>query len=392
MSIELTQRNATMADLVTGLEAQQLQKLDAVIPAQAIRSVGGTLVVAGMGLDGPVGEPGLFQPTAIMDGQIAARLGIPSEYLKRLRVGKTEKGKTVAGPRLDIYDANVNAWLHGDQMPMSDGAGPDGRSFLLRSFTDQDGGVGVGRALLSDRFGVIDNLDMTAAVFQGIRDTGIDVEVQGCDVSETRMTVKIVAPSIQIMAEKLLEGYRSPFSGKEGKDMPVVFAGLVFTNSETGGGAYQVIPRFVVEICSNGMTMKRDALREVHIGSKLEEGVIRWTRETHQQNLELVAAKTRDAVATFLDEDYMTMVVDRLTEKAATPITDPAKAVELIGSQLRYTEEQRAGILDHFIKGGQVTAGGFMQAVTSFAQTVADPDASFELEMSAMDALELAVA
>ena len=101
---------------------------------------------------------------------------------------------------------------------------------------------------------------------------------------------------------------------------------------------------------------------------------------------------TRDAVATFLDEDYMTMVVDRLTEKAATPITDPAKAVEFIGSQLRYTEEQRAGILDHFIKGGQVTAGGFMQAVTSFAQTVADPDASFELEMSAMDALELAVA
>ena len=67
-----------------------------------------------------------------------------------------------------------------------------------------------------------------------------------------------------------------------------------------------------------------------------------------------------------------------------------AKAVELVGTTLRYTEEQRAGILDHFIKGGQTTAGGVFQAVTSFVQELDDADIAFELEALAMRALDIA--
>lgn len=46
---------------------------------------------------------------------------------------------------------------------------PDARSFLLRLFQGQDGGPGVLRTLLSDRFGVINNLDLFTAVLDGIR-------------------------------------------------------------------------------------------------------------------------------------------------------------------------------------------------------------------------------
>ena len=37
----------------------------------------------------------------------------------------------------------------------------------------------------------------------------------------------------------------------------------------------------------------------------------------------------------------------------------------------------------HFIRGGQLTAGGVMQAVTSVAQTLDDADAAHEMEASA---------
>lgn len=400
MSIELVQRNATLADMAKRLETLEDVKHDAVVPATAIRSVGGTLRVEGMGPDGPVGEAGLFQPTRIMDGHLATRLGVPLDYLRRLREGKIGKDGQPASPkRLDLYDANVNGWLHGvnggDPSVVIDGAptiDPDNRKFLLRTFTDPEGGVGIARALTSDRYGVIDHLDMVTAVFAGIRESGINIDVQSCDLTESRMTVKISAPELSVLAPELLKGYRSPFSGNEGADNPTVFAGLCFSNSETGGGAYTIVPRFIFQICTNGMTIKRDALREVHLGSKLDEGVIKWTGETHRQNLELVTAKTKDAVTTFLDTDYMEMVLDRITERAGKPIAEPAKAVELIGTQLRFTEEQRTGILDHFIKGGQVTAGGVLQAVTSYAQTVSDPDEAYDLELAAMDAFDLAAA
>jgi hypothetical protein len=56
---------------------------------------------------------------------------------------------------------------------------------------------------------------------------------------------------------------------------------------------------------------------------------------------------------------------------------------------LRFTDEEAAGVLDHFIRGGQVTAGGVMQAVTSFSQTVPNADRAYELEALGMEALVL---
>ena len=385
--LDLASRNATLADAVAMLNLQQEAKRDAVVPAEAIRSVGGTLLVRGMGPNGPDGEPAMLQPTAIMDGQIAEKLGIPTAYLRRLR---TE--------RPDLLDANVNGWLQGipnDDQPLDPVVAPDSRSFLIRSFTDPDGGLGVGRALLSPSYSAIDNLDMTTAVFAGIREAGFgpeDLEIRGCDVTEQRMVVKIAAPQIAAMAPALLAGYRSPFSGAEGADNPTVFAGLVFTNSETGGGAYSVIPRLEVQVCTNGMVIKKDAMREVHLGSRLEEGVVRWSRETGQRSLDLIAAKTRDAVVTYLDADYVQAQIRLLEAKAGQPVTDAVKAVELVSSALRFSEEVRAGVLDHFIKGGQTTRGGLFQAVTSYAQVVDDPDVAWDLELSALSVLDLAAA
>ena len=49
-----------------------------------------------------------------------------------------------------------------------------------------------------------------------------------------------------------------------------------------------------------------------------------------------------------------------------------------------------AGRLAHFIRGGQLTAGGVMQAVTSVAQTLDDADTAADLESQALRVMDLA--
>ena len=110
------------------------------------------------------------------------------------------------------------------------------------------------------------------------------------------MYVRVVCEQVAVLAPALLAGYRSPFTGASGADNPVVFAGFVITNSETGCGAFTLTPRLVVQVCRNGMTITRDALRAVHLGERLEEGMVTWSGNTRDKTLALITAKTTDAV------------------------------------------------------------------------------------------------
>lgn len=371
--VALTARNASIEDLVALLRGQQARKVDVVAPASAIRAEGGLIMLDGtvplLGPDGVTMTAGAYRPTDVCDAGIAEKLGIPAAYLKKMRAS-----------RPGLFDANVNGWLAGDY-----------RSFLVRCLRGGDGETGVARAWLSDGYKPIDHLDTLMAVFDGIRESGQDVMIDSCDLTERRMYVRVRCEAVQVLAPALLADYRSPFTGAAGADNPVVFAGFVVANSETGCGACTVTPRLVAQVCANGMTITRDAVRAVHLGERMEEGV-RWSGDTLDRQLALVTAKARDAVTAFLSPGYAERVVRGLEKQAGHPVTDAAKTVELISGRLRYSEAQQAEILDHFIKGGDLTAGGIMHAVTSAAQVQADGDTAWDLENTALEALSLAAA
>jgi hypothetical protein len=121
--------NATLADLAGLLRDQQARKADFVAPAAAIRAEGARLVVEGtapvLGPDGVTMTTGTYTPTDVCDQGVADKLGIPAGYLRRMREHKP-----------GLYDANVNAWLDGDD-----------RRFLLRCLRPASGeGPGVARA------------------------------------------------------------------------------------------------------------------------------------------------------------------------------------------------------------------------------------------------------
>jgi hypothetical protein len=314
---------------------------------------------------------GTYRPTGVCDEGVSEKLGIDLRYLRKLR-----------DRAIDLYDVNVNGWLDRAELD---------RKFLVRCFRGQ-GGTGVARALLSDGYKRIDHLDVLTAILSGVERAGVPVQVQGCDLTERRMYVRLYSEQVVAHAPTMLAGYRSPFTGAEGAANPVVWGGLVITNSETGDGAATITPRLVVKVCANGYTITADAHRAVHLGGKLAEGVIDWSDDTQQRNLDLITAKARDAVTRFLNPAYVQSVVTRIERDAGAPIERPQDTIALVSQQLRFSDETQQAILGHFIKGGSLTAGGVMHAVTSVAQTLSDADAAHDLESRALKVLQLAAA
>lgn len=378
MTATLTTRNATLADLKDILVDQQGRKLDIVVSPRDLLADEGHLVIKNtepiISADGVTVSAGRYQPTNVCEEGIAEKLRIPRPYLSRMRDERA----------VELWDLNVNGWLERTT--------PNKRFLVraLRGSTRGTGKSGIARALLSDGYKRIDNLDVLLAALDGLRRTGLDVTIDGCDLTERRMYVRVVAPQIQALAPRLLRNYRSPFTGEWGANNPVMFAGFVLTNSETGCGAFSIVPRIVAQVCSNGYTITRDAERNVHLGGRLEEGVVTWSQKTHEDNLTLIASKASDTVRQFLDPDYLTRKVAEMERDAGAPVVDPPSTIKVLGEKLAFSQQQRNEILDHFIKGADPTAGGIMHAITSTARIQDNADTAHDMESKALHAMTLA--
>jgi hypothetical protein len=413
MTVQLQARNATAQDLVQILNTQKAHKLDVVAPARNVWSKDGTLVVKGAEAqltdDGVAQVNGTYRPTDVFDDGLSTKLEIPRQYLRRLR---TE--------RPDLLDQNVNGLLHGRAVRQADGTRtevykPDDRAFLLRLFRGDEGGDGVARALLSDKYALsMDNLDILTAVMAGIRDSGHQPLVRVSDLSERAMRVRFEFPDVNALAPGLIDGYRSPFDGERGihragafdelrqqygahhifseKEAPVAILGVDFRNSETGGGAYTLTPIIEIIRCTNGWVERKEGIRKVHLGTRLAEGQVKPSLDTLRKAGELVAAETKDAMTQWLDSGYLLSLIQKRTEQAQVPVTSPTETVPTVAAGLGFTPDEQKGILDLFIISGQMTAGGIAQAVSAYAQTVEDVDRAYEIELKAIDALEAAAA
>lgn len=374
MSTALTTRHADLGTIAKILEDQQGRKIDVVVSPSDVRAESGNLRVSGVEpILTPDGvTPGdLFRPTEVADEGLSEKLGIPRAYLAKMRE-----------QAVNLYDLNVNGWL--------DRVNP-GKRYLVRGFRGDDGD-GVARAFLSDSYKRIENLDVLMAVLDGVAQSGVHVDITGCDLTERRMYVRISAPEVFALAPDLLRNYRSPFTGAAGADNPVVFAGFVVTNSEVGCGAFSIVPRVTIRVCKNGVTHTQDAVRNVHLGGRLDEGVVQWSDDTQKKHLDLISAKARDAVTQFLTPDYVQAKVTEMERDAGVEVTDVEKTLKVVGQTLAFNDDRRASILSHFVKGGDTTAGGVMQAVTSVAQTLDDADEAYDMESKALRAMALAAA
>jgi hypothetical protein len=426
--MQFTARNTDLQTLADLLHTQEGYKTDARVHASKITanhdgslSIMGTTTITDD--DGrTIDMNSSFAPSDIALGHFAERLGVDRRTMRKLHEQRPDiwadvvNGFLTGYAEIDPDTDNLN-WLHD----------PDPRTFTVRAFqvpTNPDRNLW--RALLSDKFQITDNLDVLEAVMRGLGRAGYDpkdpatferLRISGCDLSEQRMRVRVTVPAAVIAAPLLFKNYRSPFIGREeiriggrggwtmeqareaaareGRGFepgfePIMYAGFEFGNGELGDSATYVVPRAEAQICMNGLVLPLDAARKTHVGERLEEGVIKWSAETHQRQLQLITAKVADAVRTFTSTQWWADKVAEIEGKAQRPVdNDAASTIGKVQKALKLTEDEGASVLDMFIRGGQMTAGGVLNAITATAQITPDPDRAADMERVAIKALDL---
>jgi hypothetical protein len=254
------------------------------------------------------------------------------------------------------------------------------------------------RAVLSDTYKRVDNYDVFTAVASGLSEASVplgDCEVE-VDWTDDRFRMRIMVPQIEVAAPELLGGYRAPRVAGHHRDIldrwaaspgsdgttrqgnrvgDVIWAGLEVANSETGNGSTSIAPRATVLACLNGMTRKADLVRSIHLGARLDQGVIAWSQDTMRKQLELVKAQVRDAASQFCSVEYLQKVVDELRAAKGIEITGSIPATfELAQTRLGFSEAETEAAMDAFMRSGDSTVFGLAQAFTAAAQTVPDGD------------------
>ena len=429
MAVQTEARYADLGTMREILMGQRAHRADLVVPASQLTMEGGALTLP-MGTQALVNDGVLdlgrlvYRPTSGAVGDLAERFKIDTRYLRKLY---TE--------RPDLFDVNINgmaqggAWQstvvrgHGVE-PMDallPSAKADGRKLMVRLFTGDDGEPGVLRAVVSSRFLPVDSLDVLVAALQGVKAAGLDPDdmvIDGCDLTERGMYVRVRCPQITALAEGFVKDYKNPFgadgltrAGHFGEDIrralraaegegqgfapgqaPIVEAGFIIKNSDTGDGRFAVVPRIVARICDNGLTIEAEGYSRNHVGVDKAVGAVDYAADTMRAALDLVALQARDAVAKFVSPGYLQDKVDEIERDAGVELgAKPMDTItQILESSSVIPDALADEILGAFMAGGKNTAGGVANAITAVAQTVADPELADDLEGVALGAMRQA--
>lgn len=276
----------------------------------------------------------------IAHAQIATALGIPQKYYDRMR-----------NENPTLLTQNVNTWLQSEP-----------KTRMIRTLD------GTARAFLSNRYRRIDNYDIAQTVLPILSNLGVKFESN--EVTDSRMYIKVVN-------ERLT---------KEVRPGDYVQSGVIITNSEVGMGTVTIQPLLYRLVCTNGMVVNdahtRTRRRHIGKGNLADNDYVLYADDTLLADDKALMLKIRDTIKAALDEVHFTNLIDNMKTAAEVKIetTNIPKMVELAAPEFGLTKKEGEGILDHLIRGGDLTLYGMANAVTRYAQDVESYDRSTELE------------
>ncbi len=334
----------TLSDLATELERQSNTKRDYIADTRALTmepvQSGGVIL---QGVNGGM----TLRPIAHQ--QIATSLAIPKPYYDRMLADAP-----------DLLSKNVNQWLK---------ATPARK--LVRTL---DNSV---RAFLSDSYRPLDNYDLAEAVLPRLM--SLNAKVVSCEVTDSRFYLKAITDKVQ----------------GEVKQGDVIQAGLVISNSEVGQGSLRVEALDFRLVCTNGM-IREAAVRKAHLGrghrgqDAIENAREFFRDETRLADDRAFFLKVQDAVGSMFDPVRFNVRLDQYREAAQKTIAaDPVQVVEATAKRLTLTEGERSSVLQHLIRGGDLSAWGLANAITRTAEDASDYDRATQLEAAGADVIEL---
>lgn len=197
---------------------------------------------------------------------------------------------------------------------------------------------------------------------------GDEWEINSCEVTERKLYLKITFPSLQ----------------REVKLDDVVQFGLIISNSEVGMGSVHVAPFCLRLACTNGMTINQLAKRRNHIGRKTQESVedtTYYSDDTLKADDAAFILKLRDSIRGLLQESVIAAQVERFQLAAAEEVeAPPMQAVEVLSKVSRLSMGEERSVLNHLVRGGDLSVWGYANAVTRTAQDAGTYDRASELE------------
>jgi hypothetical protein len=263
----------------------------------------------------------LFFIAKLCHNQIAEKLEIPLKYYHKMEDEAPE-----------LLAENVNTWLQRTN-----------KDFFIRGLGDS------ARAFLSDRYRVIDHLDVLYCALNELQ--AHDAEIEDCFLSETELNIKV-------KSQRLRDFVRH-------KD-DLIMGGLFLANSETGHKALRVEPRLFRIKCSNGMIIEELVTREVHLGNG-DEILDEITYLSLRRSI-------RELFNRFGE------IVLLLRESTEAKIRNPQKVIQNVVEQYRLSDAQKANILMAFGAEPEYDKYGIANAVTLAAQKEETWEKSVELE------------
>jgi hypothetical protein len=344
----------TIQELAEEIQRQQDAKADYRSGTDKLtlmtRPEGGPYSKAGdseLHIDG-IGE---FAVLPLAHEQIALHLGVPKPFYERLRRGIPAKNNRGARPaNTALLDHTVNTLLR--QKPTTR---------LVRTID------GKARAVLSNRYRMLDNFDLAQALLPIIGE--MDSPLVEGQLTDSKLYIKVLLPKIEATVPEV--GH-------------TVQSGFVITNSEVGLSRITVQPLVYTLVCKNGMILPDHSLKAYHVGKaglEMDEAYQVFTDATLAADDKAFWMKAQDVVRAAADEAKFHDIVARLGEAAQTePIADVETTVERVAKKHYLTDGESKGVLNHLAAGGNLTLYGLHSAITRMAQEVESYDRSIELE------------
>lgn len=251
--------------------------------------------------------------------QLCARLGMPEKVLDRLSPGL----------RFAAINHLIQQYEGDSMMTFRTIAGDDKR---------------VVRALVTDRYTPLDDVDIVPIVADVLADT--DAEVKLATFEDDYTHLRIVFPKTQT----------------EVKRGDIIQTGISISNSETGMRAVRFDPFNYRLVCTNGMTSTENtgstSLRHIGNAARLKDSVMRAIEDA-RSGAHLMQAAFKKALE--------------------HSVSDPIKAINDHGMD-KLTQDQLKAVLAAYTVEPDPTLFGVINAFTRGAQMMGDMETRYEVE------------
>lgn len=229
------------------------------------------------------------------------------------------------------------------------------------------------RAVLSNRYRIVDHHDILAIVLQELKEMGDGMTIASCQVTDSRMYIKVFNNNIEEAIS-----LNDP-----------VKAGFVLSNSEVGCGSISIEPFILRLACLNGLILKDRRQRKNHVGRVSENNDL-YAIDTLQAIDDAFKLQLRDLVRNAISiATFREAVEDLQVAKTGIITGKPAKAVELTAKAIGLNESESELVLSHLLRSGDLSKFGMLNAVTRSAEDVESYDRATEIERLGSDVLYL---